>query len=584
MNEATREGSADAHASDLDFLPPSTRPDSLGRVGHYEVLQMLGQGEFGIVFRAFDEQLRRVVAIKALAPQLAAATSARKRFLREGQSSAKVRHENIVQVYAVEEQPLPYLVMEFVAGETLQQRLDRIGLLEPAEVVRIGRQIAEGLAAAHASGLIHRDIKPANILIEAGPDQRVKITDFGLARAADDARLTQSGVISGTPMYMAPEQAQSEALDQRADLFSLGSVLYTMCSGQPPFRASSTLAVLKRVVEDTPRPIPEIVPDVPQWLCEIITQLHAKEPEGRIGTAREVADLLERGVTGMQHPGNAPSITQAAPALRRPRFRIGRWAATAALLLLGGLGVTEVTGVTNVRGTVIRLFSPNETRVVDVDDASSNVNIDGSAQEVSAPKKTAEQTPDTKEDGSPTSIKDPDRRAAEYVLSNRGKVQINEQDHEIEKAADLPRDAFRLTWVNMDGNLLGHTQARDAGLACFKYCKNLKYLNLDHTPLDNAGLSRLRGCKNLTYLNLGHTWVTDVGLANLKDWKALAHLNLDGNEEVTDAGLVHLKGCKNLTELFVRQTIVTAAGIDDLKKTLPKCKIEWNGGVIEPRP
>ncbi|MGH7211123.1 MAG: serine/threonine-protein kinase, partial [Acetobacteraceae bacterium] len=205
----------------LTFLAPPTRPDSLGRIGHYEVLQILGRGGFGIVFRAFDEMLQRVVALKVMAPQLAATSPARKRFLREARSSAQVRHENVVQVYEVAEQPLPYLVMEFIPGETLQQRLDRVGPMDAAEVVRIGRQIAEGLAAAHAQGLIHRDIKPGNILIEAGPSPHVKITDFGVARAADDASLTQSGTIAGTPMFMSPEQAHGDSLDQRADLFSL---------------------------------------------------------------------------------------------------------------------------------------------------------------------------------------------------------------------------------------------------------------------------------------------------------------------------------------------------------------------------
>src|SRR5205807_8788874 len=150
---------------------------------------------FGIVFRAFGEALQRVVAVKVLAPHIAATSPARKRFLREARSSAQVRHENVVQVYAVEERPLPYLVMEFSPGETLQQRLDRTGPLDVPEVLRIGRQIAEGLAAAHAQGLIHRDIKPANVLWEGGARQRVKLTDFSLARAADDASISQSGVV-----------------------------------------------------------------------------------------------------------------------------------------------------------------------------------------------------------------------------------------------------------------------------------------------------------------------------------------------------------------------------------------------------
>ena len=268
------------------LLEPSTKPDSLGRIGQYEVLEVLGRGGFGIVYRAFDDVLQRVVAVKVLAPRMATTSPARKRFLREARSSAAVRHENVVQVYAVDEQPFPYLVMEYIPGETLQQRIDRTGPLELTDVLSIGRQIAEGLAAAHATGLVHRDIKPANILIENGPQARVKITDFGLARAADDASMTQSGVVAGTPMYMAPEQARGDALDHRADLFSLGSVLYVMCTGRPPFRANSTLAVLKRVAEEQPRPIREIIPEVPDWFCRIVEKLHEKEPEERfqIGT------------------------------------------------------------------------------------------------------------------------------------------------------------------------------------------------------------------------------------------------------------------------------------------------------------
>ena len=291
-NAMTAEKNPDDESDWLQFLTPSTRADSLGRIGHYEVLQILGRGGFGIVFRAFDDVLQRVVAVKMMAPQLAATSPARKRFLRKARTSAAVRHENIVQVYEVAEQPLPYLAMEFIPGETLQQKLDRSGPLEVSEVLRIGRQITEGLAAAHATDLIHRDIKPANVLIEGGPQQKVKITDFGLARAADDASISQSGIIAGTPMYMAPEQALGDKLDQRADLFSLGSVLYQMAAGRPPFRANGTVAVLKRVADDTPRSIREIIPETPQWLCDIIAKLHAKNPDERYQSAREVADVL----------------------------------------------------------------------------------------------------------------------------------------------------------------------------------------------------------------------------------------------------------------------------------------------------
>ncbi len=199
----------------LDFLQPSSCDGSLGRLSHYDVHQILGQGAFGIVLKAFDEKLQRVVAIKVLSPDLAKTSPARKRFLREARASAAIRHEHIVGIYAVEDEPLPYLVMEFVPGQTLQQRLDENGPLGLLQVLEIGKQIADGLAAAHSHGLIHRDVKPSNILLDSSVHDRVKITDFGLARTANDASTTQSCVIAGTPMYMAPEQALGQPLDQR---------------------------------------------------------------------------------------------------------------------------------------------------------------------------------------------------------------------------------------------------------------------------------------------------------------------------------------------------------------------------------
>ena len=312
-NMTAVENAGDDGVDALDFLQPSTKPGSRGRLGHYEVLEVLGQGGFGVVVRAFDEKLQRVVAIKMMSPQLAATSPARKRFLREARASAKVRHENVVQIYAVEEKPIPHLVMEYIPGRTLQQKLDDNGPLDPPEMLRLAVQIAHGIAAAHAQGLIHRDIKPANIILEEAIEPRVKITDFGLARAADDASLTQSGTVAGTPMYMAPEQAEGKTIDQRADLFSLGSVFYVMLSGRPPFRASGTMAVLKRVCEDAPRPIREIIPEVPEWLCDIISKLHAKKPEDRYQTAKEVADLLAQRLADVQAGREivrAPSVSE----------------------------------------------------------------------------------------------------------------------------------------------------------------------------------------------------------------------------------------------------------------------------------
>src|SRR5215468_4788905 len=301
----------------LDFLAPSQKPGSLGCLAHYEALEVVGRGGMGVVFRAFDTKLHRVVALKALAPQLATSSAARQRFVREARAAAAITHDHIIAIHAVEDAgPAPYLVMQFIDGPTLQKKLDRTGQLSLKEILRIGLQIAEGLAAAHRQGLVHRDIKPANILLENGIE-RVKITDFGLARAGDDASLTQSGVVAGTPMYMSPEQAQGEAVDFRSDLFSLGSVLYTMCAGRAPFRAPTTLAVLKRVCEEVPRPIREINSELPPWLADLLARLHGKAPADRIGSAREVADLLARHLAELQH-GRAPAAPRQPPSAELP--------------------------------------------------------------------------------------------------------------------------------------------------------------------------------------------------------------------------------------------------------------------------
>ena len=189
--------------------------------------------------RRSTRRLNRNVAIKVLSASLASTGAARSRFLREARAAAAVVHEHVVGVFAVAESAgLPFLVMEYVSGRSLQDRLDRDGPLSITESLRIGMQTASGLAAAHAQGLVHRDVKPANILLENSVE-RVRLTDFGLARAVADAGLSHSGVVAGTPYYMAPEQARGEATDHRADLFSLGSTLYAICAGHPPFRAET---------------------------------------------------------------------------------------------------------------------------------------------------------------------------------------------------------------------------------------------------------------------------------------------------------------------------------------------------------
>jgi serine/threonine-protein kinase len=289
------------------LLKPAQDDEHFGSIGGYEVVAPIGRGGMGVVLKAFDRALNRFVAIKVLAAEFAHNASARRRFAREAQAAAAVVHDHVVPIYAVDETgPNPYLVMAYIPGHSLQERIDETGPLDVREILRIGMQTATGLAAAHAQGLVHRDIKPANILLENGVE-RVRITDFGLARAMDEASQTQSGVLAGTPQYMAPEQASGEAIDYRTDLFSLGSVLYAMCTGHSPFRAETTVAVLRRICDGSARPVREINADIPDWLAAIIDKLLSKRRGDRYASAEEVARLLAEHLAQLQHPTSTRS-------------------------------------------------------------------------------------------------------------------------------------------------------------------------------------------------------------------------------------------------------------------------------------
>ena len=389
----------DVDAGWREFLDPPdpARPDTVGRLGPYEILEVLGRGGMGVVLKAHDPALDRTVAIKLLTPALCHGATARRRFAREARAVAAVGHEHIVAIHAVDEfRGLPYLVMQYVPGRSLQERIDASGPLEVREILRIGTQAARALAAAHAQGVVHRDIKPANILLE-NCIERVKLTDFGLARAIDDASLTQSGLIAGTPQYMAPEQARGEPVDARADLFALGGALYAMAAGRSPFRADSTMAVLKRVCEARHRPIRELNADVPDWLEATIDRLLAKEPADRFQTATEVADLLEKGLAHLQQPNILPPpfVARAnGPAERRlhldspatvpvPRARRRLPLVTALFLVsVAGLGASEAAGLTQVAdfvATILRIKTPDGTMVIKVADPGVKVQIDNDA-------------------------------------------------------------------------------------------------------------------------------------------------------------------------------------------------------------
>jgi serine/threonine protein kinase len=288
----SRPRSADPTVADT---PPPSGPETVGtRVGRYELSKLLGRGGMGCVYLGWDAQLRRKVAVKVLLPEVAGDAESRARFLREARAAAAVTHDHIVAVYeAGQDGDTAYMAMPYLPGMTLQQYLDAKGRPPIPVAVRIAREVASGLVAAHAAGLLHRDIKPGNVLLEA-PKGRVKILDFGLAApfAPDDAKLTQTGLVVGTPAYMSPEQARGWKTDHRTDLFSLGVVLYQLCTGRPPFTGTTTMDVLTALATEAPVSASKRNAEIPLRLELLLDRLLDKNPAGRPQSAAEVvADL-----------------------------------------------------------------------------------------------------------------------------------------------------------------------------------------------------------------------------------------------------------------------------------------------------
>ena len=626
------------------FAPP-VDPAEIGQIGPYRVLKQLGHGGMGAVYLGLDERLGRKLALKVMLPQYAANPAAKERFLREARAAAQITHDNIVTVYEADERDgVPFIAMQFLQGYALDEYLKKKGNPSIPQILRIARETAAGLAAAHKIGLVHRDIKPANLWLEA-PNGRVKVLDFGLARPVDaESELTKSGAIIGTPAYMSPEQGRGQKVDARTDLFSLGAVLYRLCTGKTPFEGPNVMAILTALGTDEPTPVRELNPSVPEPLALLIHQLLAKKPGDRPQSADEVVKRV-RGM--MEKPAASdvqtasPSTTQPnvvyvpiqvtmqpdsafadldvpdahsvedsqpVPQRQKPRGKlIGIAAGFAALLALVIGGVIIV--IKNKDGTETKIEVP-----------------DGATVEVKKDGKTVAKVGPTPPTTSPNAT--PDRKAAEYVLSVGGwvNVNVNGQDKEVKSAAMLPNDAFQITSVNLNGikqvsdarlaifkdckNLtsldLSGTQLSNTGLANFKECKNLTELFLSDTNVNDAGLAILKDCKDLYYVNLAKSQVTDVCLAQLKDCKKLSMLIMNGTKvsdaglaylkecnklsylnvsdtEVGDTGVAHLKDCTNLTYLTFRQTKVTAAKFEELKKAFPKCKIESDHGTYEPK-
>jgi serine/threonine protein kinase len=298
--------------------------------GRYEILDKLGEGAMGVVYRARDASLGRVVALKMLSADLGAEEELHQRFQREAEAIGRLSHPNIVTVYDVgEESGQLYMAMELLEGDDLRSLIEKRAAIALADRVRILIQICTGLAYAHSRGVVHRDIKPANILV--GSDGRAKILDFGLARVSARSTITRRGVILGTPDYMAPEQAMGKGVDRRSDVFSAGAVFYEFLTLEKPFKGKTLHAVLYQIISEDPEPVLTVNPEVPVRLASIVHRMLRKDPELRYGTMEDVARDLSDIHGALRSSGGrstlpvpAPPVSEETRARVRDRVAHGR--------------------------------------------------------------------------------------------------------------------------------------------------------------------------------------------------------------------------------------------------------------------
>jgi serine/threonine protein kinase len=530
--------------------------------------------------------------------------------------------------------------MPLLKGESLEARLRRNPPLSLAEAVRIGKEIAVGLAAAHAQGLIHRDIKPANVWLESRQgdretrrqgDQkaravspclpvslspglpskfRVKILDFGLARAAGDkGNVTHSGAIMGTPAYMAPEQASGRAVDARTDLFSLGCVLYRLCTGTMPFHGPDAISTLMAVTHHQPPPPSELNRALPRSLSDLIMALLAKDPQARPQSADDVAAALgdmERHVPAggeyvpevpVQAPGThadtQSSVRADTAALRAPlpvkRGLSRRWLTVAAILVtLIGLSIILVPLLTR---------SSNGDAVMRSSTPDSNVSSRDSSSASSIPSSPGKSASSSEMRSSSEPPAADDRTVALWCVEHGCSIIMgNDKDNFVpcDKSDDLrPLDAsFHIV------ALVTHAPFKvdDKNLEQFAGLSRLEQLMLNTQPITDTGIANLRGCRRLgtlgifsckvsddcfrliaeqfpelSFLEVSNSEVTGAGLAHLKKMKKLKQLHLGFIPSLKEAELVHLQGLETLEHLGLNQIALTNAGLA-LLKDLPGLK------------
>jgi serine/threonine protein kinase len=532
----------------------------------------------GMVFMAEDSGLKRIVALKVMLPTLAANEASRKRFVHEAQAAASIEHEHIVTIHQVgEDRGIPFIAMQYLKGESLDQRLKRQGRLPLKQVVRIGRETALGLDAAHQRGLVHRDIKPANLWLEAGSD-RVKILDFGVARGGgSNANLTSAGAVIGTPAYMAPEQANARPVDSRTDLFSLGCVLYRLTTGELPFKGVDTLSVLAALALHHPQPPCQLNPAVPQQLSDLIVRLLKKDPQNRPSSAAEVADefaMLQKEAThdedfvpqpialvrdaktkevtsgsGRRNAGMQPTTEETTT----PRPRLW-WLALAIVSFVG------------VAGALILVMIATRGDNAKPRDPSSSVVSNSSARASSSPELRGASSGAA----SPVAPAGDDRTVALWCLGAGADsvIMVNDMHQPLtcQVQGQIPDKGYYIAAVSFQRpNAINNgDMKRLANLT------RLETLILNGQPVSDEGILQLRGCPHLKTLMLTSTKAGDLALQYIaENFPELQSLDIS-NTNVTGTGLLHLKKLSQLNQLVM-------SGLVALKQDTLASLQEMNG-------
>jgi serine/threonine protein kinase len=544
-------------ASEHAFLSPPERPDELGRLGSYRVLKLLGKGGMGAVYLAEDTQLERLVALKVMRPELAANPESRHRFVREAKATAKLKDDHIVAIYQVgEHNGVPFLAMEYLRGESLEQWLARGKTLNVGQLLRVARDIARGLAAAHAKGLIHRDIKPANLWLEA-PQGRVKILDFGLARGDnDDMQLTQTGAVLGTPTYMSPEQGRGEPADARSDLFSLGCVLYRLCTGRLPFNGKTVMAILHALATNNPTPVAEVNPKIPSEVAELTMRLLAKPREYRPASAQAVLQELQAILQQNAQPARPEAQPETAqldaqparpkvpaettqritpprpnvPTASAPPRRSIPWKKLAMGLVVPlcvVLAAQVVIRIRNKDGSETKIEVPKDSEVIVEDKGKVVIKV-----------------PDEKAKAKPAVVGNPQRRLAEMVLNHGGTLTVQTAKEGINVAAikDLPKEPFLVRSIKADSKPIP-----DQAFEAFEGAYDIPALVL--SVADEAGLRHLRDVAVQQITLTGEKLNGDECVKNLGERPDLGQLSMNGCS-LSDAAVPHLLKMKQLRGIY----------------------------------